>query len=53
MIEKNDLVTGLIYRATGVPTYEELLPGYGKEPLARQELQRDPEEWRQVLAEFA
>ena len=53
VIEKEDLVTGLIYRATDVPAFEDLLPGFGPEPVARQELQRDPAEWAKILAEFA
>lgn len=53
VIEKEDLVTGLIYRATDVPAFEDLLPGFGPEPVARQELQRDAAEWSKILAEFA
>ncbi|ADG05259.1 2-oxoacid:ferredoxin oxidoreductase subunit beta [Kyrpidia tusciae] len=52
VLETGGLCTGLIYREER-PSYEELIPGFQAEPVARHNLQMDPDVFRELVAEFA
>lgn len=51
VIEHQGLVRGLIYQEEG-PSYEDLIPGFGKTPIVKQSLEMDPAQFEELLAEF-
>ncbi|MBH9965402.1 2-oxoacid:ferredoxin oxidoreductase subunit beta [Rossellomorea oryzaecorticis] len=52
LMEKEGLVTGLIYQNSEQPSYQELVAGYSDEPLNSHELQLDDETFGGLLKEF-
>ena len=52
LMKYNGLVTGIIYQNQERQSYQELVPGYAKEPLAKTDLQLDQEHFDKLLAEF-
>ena len=52
LMERNGLVTGLIYQNTERKSYQELLVGYSKKPLSQANLQLDQEYFNKLVAEF-
>jgi 2-oxoglutarate/2-oxoacid ferredoxin oxidoreductase subunit beta len=52
LMEKEGLVTGLIYQNSEQPSYQELVAGYSEEPLNSHELQLDDETFGGLLKEF-
>ncbi|PTM58904.1 2-oxoacid:ferredoxin oxidoreductase subunit beta [Desmospora activa] len=53
LMETGGLVTGLIYQNKERKSYEELIPGFREEPLAKQDLKLSKEEFDELVAEFA
>lgn len=47
--QTEELVTGLIYQEQSTP-YEDLIPGFRKTPLVKQDPHVDPETWDKILA---
>lgn len=52
VMETNGLLTGLIYQDTSRKSYEDLVPGFKKEPLAHQNIELTKEEFDKLVAEF-
>ena len=52
LMEHNGLVTGLIYQNTDRPSYQELVPGYSKQPLTQADLNLDNGYFDKLVAEF-
>lgn len=52
LMETGGMITGLIYQDTSRRSYENLVPGFRKEPLAHQDLQITPEQFDQLVSEF-
>lgn len=52
LMKHKGLVTGLIYQNTETPSYQELVHGYSKEPLAKADLNIDKNYFDQLVAEF-
>lgn len=52
LMENNGLVTGIIYEDKEKKSYQDLLPGYSKTPLAYANLQISEEKFQQLMAEF-
>ena len=52
VMEKDDLVTGLIYQDPESVPYEDALPGFAREPLAGRDMQLSPEEVAGLLAGY-
>lgn len=52
LMEHNGLVTGLIYQNTDRPSYQELVPGYSKQPLTQADLNLDKGYFDKLVAEF-
>lgn len=46
------LITGLIYRDSGKPCYEDLLPGYASEPLSEATLRLSADQFAALLASY-
>lgn len=53
LMEHNSLVTGIIYRDKNRPSYEDMIPGFRKEPLAKQDLTLPREKFEELVAEFS
>lgn len=53
LMETGGLVTGLIYQNKERKSYEELIPGFREEPLAKQDLTLSKKEFNELVAEFA
>ncbi|WP_216827911.1 2-oxoacid:ferredoxin oxidoreductase subunit beta [Alkalihalobacterium elongatum] len=52
LMEKNGLVTGLIYQNKEKKSYQELVTGYDENGLSKQDLKLDEEKFNQLMAEF-
>ncbi|MGG5252872.1 2-oxoacid:ferredoxin oxidoreductase subunit beta [Neobacillus sp. SM06] len=52
LMEHNGLVTGLIYQNTERPSYQELVPGYSKQPLTQADLNLDKGYFDKLVTEF-
>lgn len=52
LMKYNGLVTGLIYQDTERPSYQDLIPGYSEEPLAKADLNLDQAHFDKLVAEF-
>lgn len=52
LMETDGMLTGLIYRDHSKPSYEDLVPGFSKEPLAKRNLRISENEFEQLMAEF-
>ncbi len=52
IMETNGLLTGLIYHDTSRKSYEDLVPGFRKEPLVNQDIRLTEEEFEELVAEF-
>lgn len=53
LMEHNSLVTGIIYQDKNRPPYEDMIPGFRKEPLAKQDLTLPREKFEALVAEFS
>jgi len=53
LMEHNSLVTGIIYQDKNRPSYEDMIPGFRKEPLAKQDLTLPREKFEELVAEFS
>jgi len=53
LMEYNSLVTGIIYQDKNRPSYEDLIPGFREEPLAKQDLKLPREQFEALVAEFS
>lgn len=52
VMETNSLCCGLIYQNKSQPSYEDLVSGFGKSALAKQDLNITPEVFDQLVSEF-
>lgn len=52
VMETNSLCCGLIYRNPTQKSYEDLVPGFGKEGLMKQDLSLSEEQFNKLIAEF-
>ncbi len=52
LMEKQGLVTGLIYQNKEQPSYQDLVPGYSETPLNRHELALDEATFDELVKEF-
>lgn len=52
IMETGGMLTGLIYRNPEKKSYEELVPGFREQPLAKQNLHLTEEEFEKLVAEF-
>ncbi|TDF98149.1 2-oxoacid:ferredoxin oxidoreductase subunit beta [Paenibacillus piri] len=52
IMETNGLLTGLIYQNTSKTSYENLVPGFKEEALAKQNLKISEQEFDKLVAEF-
>lgn len=52
LMEKNGLVTGLIYQNANQPSYQELVHNYSEEPLSHADLKISEEKFNELLSEF-
>lgn len=52
LMEKDGLVTGLIYQNKQQPSYQELVAGYSEEPLSTHDLRLDEGTFDELLKEF-
>ncbi|WP_010193262.1 2-oxoacid:ferredoxin oxidoreductase subunit beta [Bacillus sp. m3-13] len=52
LMEHNGLVTGLIYQNKDQQSYQDLVPNYSEEPLAKADLQLDEEQFNALVKEF-
>ncbi|MDQ0860047.1 2-oxoacid:ferredoxin oxidoreductase subunit beta [Bacillus sp. V2I10] len=52
LMEKNGLVTGLIYQNKNQPSYQELVYNYSETPLSQADLQISEEKFNELLSEF-
>jgi 2-oxoglutarate ferredoxin oxidoreductase subunit beta len=52
LMEKNGLVTGLIYQNTKQPSYQELVKDYSEKPLVQADLNMDQKMFDELVAEF-
>lgn len=52
LMEKEGLVTGLIYQDKEKKSYQQLVPGYAEEPLSHTELKISEESFDKLVAEF-
>lgn len=53
LMEHNSLVTGIIYQDKSRSSYEDMIPGFRKEPLAKQDLTLPREKFEEIVAEFS
>jgi 2-oxoglutarate ferredoxin oxidoreductase subunit beta len=51
-MQYNGMVVGLIYQNTNQPSYEQLVPGFKEEALAKQPLELDEAHFNKLVAEF-
>ena len=52
VLEREELVTGLIYEETASVAYEDALPGFAQEPLAGRDIRLRPEEFQDLMARY-
>ena len=52
LIETDELVRGLVYKAPDQPSFQELFPGYRDEPIVRQDWTLPEEDFAQLLEQF-
>lgn len=52
LMEKDGLVTGLIYQNKEQPSYQELVTGYSEEPLSTHDLRLDEDKFDELVKEF-
>lgn len=52
LMETEGMLTGIIYQDTSKPSYEELVPGFKEEALAKQNIHLSEEEFDKLVAEF-
>ncbi|PLR69827.1 MULTISPECIES: 2-oxoacid:ferredoxin oxidoreductase subunit beta [Bacillaceae] len=52
LMERNGLVTGLIYQNKNQPSYQELVHNYSETPLSQADLQISEEKFNELLSEF-
>lgn len=52
VMEKQGLVTGLVYQDQSTPSYQGKLTGYSEKPLVESELQLDQEYFNQLMKQF-
>lgn len=52
LMENNGLVTGLIYEDKEKQSYQDLIHGYSKTPLAHEDIQLGEEKFKQLISEF-
>jgi 2-oxoglutarate/2-oxoacid ferredoxin oxidoreductase subunit beta len=52
LMEKDGLVTGLIYQNKEQPSYQELVAGYSEEPLSTHDLRLDESKFDELVKEF-
>jgi 2-oxoglutarate ferredoxin oxidoreductase subunit beta len=52
LMEKNGLVTGLIYQNTAQKSYQELVTGYSEQPLSKSDLDLSEAQFNELVAEF-
>lgn len=52
LMEKDGLVTGLIYQNKEQPSYQDLVTGYSEEPLSTHELKLDEDKFDELVKEF-
>lgn len=52
LMETGGMLTGLIYQDTVKPAYEDQVPGFKKEGIARQNIQISEDEFERLVAEF-
>jgi len=52
LMETNGLLTGLIYHNPDRPSYEDLVPGFKQEALAKQPITISEHEFEQLVAEY-
>lgn len=52
LMERNGLVTGLIYQNKNQPSYQELVHNYSETPLSQADLQISEEKFNELLLEF-
>ena len=52
VMKHDGLVTGIIYQNTSQPSYQEQIPGYGEEALAKADLTLDQAHFDKLVAEF-
>jgi len=52
LMENEDLVSGIIFQNENQKAYEDLVPGFKQEALAKQDLTLDPAQFEKLCAEF-
>ncbi|MGF3102640.1 2-oxoacid:ferredoxin oxidoreductase subunit beta [Rossellomorea sp. DUT-2] len=52
LMEKDGLVTGLIYQNKEQPSYQDLVTGYSEEPLSTHDLKLDEDKFNELVKEF-
>ncbi|QPC46418.1 2-oxoacid:ferredoxin oxidoreductase subunit beta [Mangrovibacillus cuniculi] len=52
LMEHDSLVTGIIYQNTEQPSYQELVPGYDKDSLVKQDLTLEEGQFQALMKEF-
>ncbi|MEI2663812.1 2-oxoacid:ferredoxin oxidoreductase subunit beta [Rossellomorea sp. LJF3] len=52
LMEKDGLVTGLIYQNNEQPSYQDLVSGYSEEPLSTHDLRLDESKFNELVKEF-
>ncbi|AQZ48707.1 2-oxoglutarate synthase subunit KorB [Paenibacillus larvae subsp. larvae] len=52
LMETEGMLTGIIYQDTSKPSYEQLVPGFKEEALAKQDIHLSEEEFDKLVAEF-
>ena len=52
VMKHDGLVTGIVYQNTSQPSYQEQIPGYGEEALAKADLTLDQAHFDKLVAEF-
>jgi 2-oxoglutarate/2-oxoacid ferredoxin oxidoreductase subunit beta len=51
-MEKDGLVTGLIYQNKEQPSYQDLVTGYSEKPLSTHDLKLDEDKFDELVKEF-
>lgn len=52
VMEKEGLVTGIIYQETDTKSYQEKVPGYSEEPLSKIDMNLSEEKFNELVKEF-
>ena len=52
IMETKGMLTGLIYQNTEKKSYQQLIPGFKEEGIAKQDIQLTEEQFNELLAEF-